>query len=186
MFNKSHQKGSITLYTGPMFSGKSSALRATMLRYYKTSVPRKCIVVRPSIDIRNDGCVKTHSGDELHMETVCVDNIMDCVDKLGEYDVIGFDEIQFFDDAVEACLKLRNQGKHVYASGLIATSDNKMWKTIINLMPHCDVIKKFKSICAVCGCDEGIYSRRKIVNNDEVCIGGSDVYVSVCYECDFI
>ena len=176
-------RGSITLYTGPMFSGKSSALRATMLRYYKTSVPRKCIVVRPNIDTRNEGYMKTHSGDELDIKTISISNVMEHIEELSQYDVIGFDEIQFFTDVVPACIALRERGKHIYASGLIATSENKMWTTIIDLMPHCDVIKKFTSICSVCGCEEGIYTKRKIASESEICIGGNDVYMTVCYKC---
>jgi thymidine kinase len=51
------------------------------------------------------------------------------------YDVIGVDEGQFFQEIVEFCELLANQGKTVVVSALDGTFERKPFGNIINLIP---------------------------------------------------
>lgn len=67
-----------------------------------------------------------------------------------QFDVIGIDEGQFFDDIVEFAETAANLGKIVIMSALNGTYEKKGWANILELIPLCEKVKKLSAICKVC------------------------------------
>ena len=91
--------GWIECICGSMFSGKSEEL----LRRIKRGVIAKqnVLLFKPSIDNRYDeNKVSTHNGNSY--ESVSIDSAEQIYDyvKDKKYDIIGIDEIQFFDNKI--------------------------------------------------------------------------------------
>ena len=89
--------GWIECICGSMFSGKSEEL----LRRIKRGVIAKqnVLLFKPSIDNRyEENKVSTHNGNSY--ESVNIDKAEQIYDYINDkkYDIIGIDEVQFFDD----------------------------------------------------------------------------------------
>ena len=183
--------GNIIMYTGPMFGGKSTRLMAEYDRFSR--VNKKCLLIRYSLDDRYENTI-THNnnygikegkyGKELisgikYNEVKCkclyeIDNI------IKDYEIIFIDEIQFFEDCDIYCEKWANENKIIRLSGLITTSDRKLFTNIENLIP---LIERIEYCSAVCTDNnkENVYFTDRInnENNDEIVIGTNDIYKPV-------
>ncbi len=106
--------GSITVYTGPMFSGKTQALMARLQS--KERAHRKVLVVKPELDDRFHSLSeivskqRTAQKFEKHasMKAYPIKSAQDLGPLIRELDpdVVGVDEAQFFDDAIGRVLDL--------------------------------------------------------------------------------
>ena len=102
----------ITVYTGPMFSGKTQALMARLQS--KQRAHKNVLVVKPALDNRYDSVAeivvkqKTAQRFEKHasMAAYPIKNAeqLGALIKQIEPDVIGVDEAQFFDEDVSKAL----------------------------------------------------------------------------------
>jgi thymidine kinase len=110
---KAKQPGSIELICGSMFSGKTEEF----IRRVKRALiaKQKVILFKPKKDDRYDAQhIITHDG--LKLESIAVSKTSDIVDVLSgkNADVVGIDEVQFFDQhIVNLCDKLANDGIRV-------------------------------------------------------------------------
>ena len=110
--------GWIECICGSMFSGKSEEL----LRRIKRGViaKQKVLLFKPSIDNRYDeNRVSTHNGNSY--DSISIEKSSDILNfvKDTKYDIIGIDEIQFFDnDIVKIINKLADDGIRVIVAGL--------------------------------------------------------------------
>ena len=110
---KSKQPGSIELICGSMFSGKTEEF----IRRVKRAViaKQKVILFKPTIDDRYEANhIISHDGRKL--ESVVASKTSEIVDKLknSSYDVVGIDEVQFFDQhIINLCNKLADDGTRV-------------------------------------------------------------------------
>src|SRR5919201_5904193 len=96
----------ITVYTGPMFSGKTQALMARLQS--KKRAHKNVLVVKPAIDNRYDSVdeivvkQKTEQKFEKHasMAAYAIKDVPELIALVREIkpDVIGVDEAQFFSD----------------------------------------------------------------------------------------
>ena len=100
--------GSITVYTGPMFSGKTQALMARLQS--KERAHRKVLVVKPELDDRFHSLgeivskQRTAQKFEKHasMAAYPIKSALDLGPLIREFDpdVVGVDEAQFFDESI--------------------------------------------------------------------------------------
>src|ERR1700679_4128674 len=110
--------GRIEVIVGPMFSGKSEEL---IRRLKRARIARQRVVCfKPDIDLRyhrtaiashsqqtHDAAVITPSSDSLRAQIFGTG-------KIEEIDVVGLDEVQFFDtDVIPLAMELVNMGKRV-------------------------------------------------------------------------
>jgi thymidine kinase len=101
---------------------------------------------------------------------------------LESVDCIGIDEGQFFDDIVEFCELNANKGKVVIVSALDSNFKKEAFGKILDLIPKCEEVTKLKAVCMICF-KEASFSKRICKNEDEILIGGSNEYISVCRKC---
>ncbi len=190
----------LEIILGPMFSGKTSRL---------VEIYKKCkfcdisvSVINHSIDNRYDEellsthdkikipCIKTDKLMELYDnkliinldELICIPRLKEIVQIL-QSEVILINEGQFFPDLQEFVKKMLFLNKKIYVCGLDGDFERKKFGQILDLIPLCDKVTKLTSLCSLCkNGTYGIFSKR-ITNEKEQTIVGSDNYIPVCRDC---
>lgn len=172
--------GDITIIVGPMFAGKTSEMIRIVERHGFAG--RKAVIIKCSRDNRySDINVVTHKGTQSSTPVICADRVGDA-DQYSEYEVVGIDEGQFFQDIMEGAVALAEAGKHVVISYLDSTYEGLPFGPVGELCAAAEHIVKLSAICA-CGA-EAHFTKRidQSVKGVEV-IGGSDMYAAVCRAC---
>ena len=143
------QFGWIEIICGSMFSGKTEELirRLNRAKYAK----QKIKVFKPIIDSRfNKDFVFSH--DKNQIESKSVSKSSDIKIKAKDYDVIGIDEAQFFDNGiVKICNDLANEGIRVIVAGLDMDYKGIPFGPMPNLMAIAEYVTKLHAICAKSG-----------------------------------
>jgi thymidine kinase len=147
---------------------------------------KKCAIVRYAGDTRYEpthGGLVDHAGREYHHVPVIVASALgDVFDELVACDVIGIDEVQFYDDNVEVIQRLANMGKIVVAAGLDGTAKGTPFKRMPELIAVAESVKKKSAVCMSCHAKAG-FTRKIGGNDEEVEIGGIGTYIAVCRDC---
>ena len=147
---ETYHSGWIECITGSMFSGKSEELIRRLRRgiYAK----QKVIVFKPAIDDRyHKEKVVSHNGNEI--EAINISTAQEILNhKLEEVNVIGIDEVQFFeDDIVNIVEKLAENGHRVIVAGLDMDFRGEPFKPMPKLLAVSEHITKLQAVCSVCG-----------------------------------
>ena len=144
------------------------------------------MIVKYEKDVRyeEDG-IATHCGMKLPatVSTTILAKITDNIIQ-EDYDVIGIDEGQFFQDVVGWSEMMANKGKIVVVAALDGTFQRKPFGDILSLIPLAESVTKLSAVCMNCF-GEASFSKRITVEEEgkvEV-IGGADKYMAVCRAC---
>lgn len=115
----SFSRGSVSVFFGPMFSGKSTSLLKKIIKY--ETLGKKVLVINYAHDTRysEDASLVTHAK-ASHKANKCFE-LKEVDDVFMNYDVIAIDEGQFFHDCAEKCDEYANAGKKVFVAALDAT-----------------------------------------------------------------
>lgn len=184
----------ITLICGPMFSGKSTMLVQKMERY--TYAKKNICLVRPKKDTRG---YFTHSGtDNVKSILKNTDGYIEIpffteelVNKLLDtYSAIFVDEYFMIENCKILCTTVKEKDVDIYFAGLLATSENKLFKEAVDILPFCDDIVKLNGVCigaddnSSCGSQYGNYSGYFGQNkkSSDILVGDS-VYRCICRKC---
>jgi thymidine kinase len=186
--SKKTSNGSLTVYTGPMYSGKTSALIAELEEGIEDQ--RKILIVKPAIDNRySEEDIVSHDGTSLQKTTghkvkrLSVDEEILLVDMI-DVELLLIDEAQFFTtlcfDWVQEYL---NRGIDVVAVGLDMDSEGKPFGSMPHLLSIANNIYKLSGVCSVCGF-EATRTFRKLTasSSNQVLIGGNETYEPRCLE----
>lgn len=180
--------GWIECICGSMFSGKSEEL----LRRIKRGViaKQKVLLFKPSIDNRYDeNRVSTHNGNSY--DSISIEKSSDILNfvKDTKYDIIGIDEIQFFDnDIVKIINKLSDDGIRVIVAGLDMDFKAEPFHPMPEIMAISEMVTKLHAVCNKCG-KEASRSQRLIngkpakYDDPVVVIGASESYEARCRHC---
>lgn len=174
-------KGKLVVNVGGMYAGKTTKLFQQGERHFRAK--RKVVYIKPLTETRfSETHIVSHNG----MKVKAIPMSPSQIDaKIGEYDVILIDEIQFFEKkVVEDILALLRAGKIIYASGLDMDFKGEGFETTKELMAIADEVKKMKAVCEIC-CDDATYSKRVSEDEEVFCLGAKDKYIAVCRECFF-
>ena len=110
---------------------------------------------------------------------------MPLIAQMKNYDVVGIDEGQFFEDIVEFCQQAANLGKIVLVAALDGTFERKPFGNIINLIPLAEKVNKLCAVCVYCT-SEAAFTKRIIESKEIQLIGGDEMYKPVCRACFFL
>lgn len=184
MFLEPHYKGQrngwIEVICGSMFSGKTEELIRRLKR--AKYAYQKVMVFKPSRDTRYDD-VKVVSHDSNIIDSTPVNISIDILTMSEDFDVIGIDEAQFFDDAiVTVCQKLAMMGKRVIVAGLDMDFAGNPFGPIPDLLAVAEYITKVHAICVHCG-NLATHSYRLSDNSDQILLGAKDLYEPRCRVC---
>jgi len=178
----SHSKdiGGINIIFGPMFSGKSSELLKIIKKY--DILGKKQFVINNKIDIRY-GENKIISHDKKEYECHGCSELVPLFTNptFINSDIIIIDEAHFFDDLEEFVKKSCDiYHKIIYIAGLNGDYKREQIGQINNLCTQVDTITKLNALCIKCkDGTPGIFSKR-IVNDDNKILVGSEEYMAVC------
>jgi thymidine kinase len=174
------RRGSIELITGSMFSGKTEELIRRLRRAQFAGL--KVEIFKPSLDNRySEKRVVSH--DEKSIVSTPVDNAGSILLLAGDVDVVGIDEVQFFDESViDVCNALADGGLRVIVAGLDMDFMGKPFGPIPKLLSVAEFITKVHAICMRCG-NLAQYSFRKSDEEQVVLLGEKDKYEPLCRTC---
>ncbi|RMG80370.1 MAG: thymidine kinase [Bacteroidetes bacterium] len=165
-----------------MFSGKTEELirRLKRARFAKQSVE----IFKPQIDTRYDEeKVVSHDANEIHSTPVPASANIPLM--VGNVDVVGIDEAQFFDmELVHVCNQLANMGIRVIVAGLDMDYRGEPFGPMPYLMATAEYVTKVHAICVKCG-NLANYSHRFIPDEKRVLLGETDSYEPLCRKCYF-
>jgi thymidine kinase len=169
------------IYTGPMFSSKTSRLLASLERYRYQH--KKIAVFKPSMDDRYSlGEVVTHGG--WKTPAMCIKTGVDILEHLANIDdspnVIAVDEAFMIPGISETLIWLYRSGFTVLVSSLEMSATGKPFHEIEKMMVWATHIEKCTAVCTVCGRDAH-YTHKKQTGGDEIEVGGSELYEPRCF-----
>ena len=134
---ETYHSGWIECITGSMFSGKSEELIRRLKRgmYAK----QKVVVFKPAIDNRYQA-ITIKAAEEIFEQ------------DLTGVDVIGIDEVQFFEHSVvDIAQEVAEQGHRVIVAGLDMDFRGEPFEPMPQLMAVSELVTKLQAVCAVCG-----------------------------------
>lgn len=182
MFLESNNNsGYIEVVCGSMFSGKTEELIRRIKRVQIAGQQFK--VFKPKIDNRySDDKVVSHSKNEIH--SIVVDKAVDILDLVDdEDDVIGVDEVQFFDEAIVAvCTALADSGRRVIVAGLDMDYTGQPFGPMPGLLSIAEYVTKVKAICMDCS-SLANFSYRLTDSEEVVMLGETKEYMPLCRKC---
>ena len=172
------QFGSIEVICGSMFSGKTEELIRRLKRAKIAN--QKIQIFKPSLDSRNNEYIESH--DKNRIKSLTVKTSYDVYDIGKDFDVIGIDEVQFFDDEiVSVCNSLANNGVRVIAAGLDMDYLGNPFGPMPNLIAIAEYVTKVHAICSKTG-NIANYSYRKNKEDSIILIGEKDEYEALSRE----
>ncbi len=187
---------SLTVYLGPMYAGKTTALLRDYSRLLKTAkTGERVALVKWQGDVRDEGnTVCAHSHPDLmqhadyHLQTLNEMGTLTMLNGLtlrGKIRHVLVDEAQFFPDLASAVERfVSDEGKHVVLSMLSGTFERKPWQDIGEIVAMADRIVHMTAICFDCNEDGAAFSF-KVSGDPKVVveIGGKSKYIAVCRSC---
>ena len=187
---------SLELFLGPMYSGKTSKLLEIYKQCSFCNIP--VAVINHCADTRyHESMLSTHDKVMIPcIQTKKLSDIWNNIDinqtftnnaskhiKLRTAEVILINEGQFFDDLYSCVNDMLLEKKKVYVAGLDGDFERNRFGQILDLIPICDSVTKFKSLCSICkNGAPGIFSLRLTKEKQQTLIG-SDNYIPVCRNC---
>jgi thymidine kinase len=169
--------GWIEVVTGCMFSGKTEEL---IRRLNRARIARQRVLVfKPRVDVRYaTGEVVSHSDGRL--PCVPVDTAAEILRHVGDAEVVGVDEAQFFDnELVAVCNRLADDGLRVVVAGLDQDFRGQPFEPMPQLLAVAEFITKTLAVCTVCG-GPANRSQRLVRRDARVLLGAGDAYEARC------
>lgn len=180
------------MISGPMFSGKSAELirRLTI----QDIAQKKIVIFKHGADDRFGHPEDISSRNGHHLSAIPVRQVSEMYDHLDStqggqgfenLDLVGIDEIQFFDrdELVALCKKLVDEhGITVIVCGLDSDYLQVPFESTAHLMALADSVYKTSAVCMQCRDTDAVYTHRLTGGEDRVEIG-SDNYEPRCRSC---
>ncbi len=180
--------GGFELICGCMFSGKTTALIHRLEQAADQGA--EVVAFTHAVDDRYRGNqLVTHGG--LSFAAVATANAEQIVALAGAADVVGIDEVQFFDASLtEACRHLIASGKYVFAAGLDRTCFGDPFEPVPALVRLATHVQRLRAQCAACGAPAE-YTQRLAADIDPIeaqatdpsLVGDASMYEPRCASC---
>ena len=175
----------LEIIIGPMFSGKTSKL----LNIYKQCkfCNIEVVVINHSSDLRYDQfMLSTH--DKNMIPCYQMDKLNNILyepfkESYNNAKVILINEAQFFPDLEETVKTMLKEQKQIYISGLDGDFKQNKFGQILDLIPLCDKVSKYTSLCAICKNGTAAIFSKRLTSEVEQLVIGSDNYLPVCRNC---
>ena len=178
--NLPQKTGWIEVVCGSMFSGKTEEL---IRRLRRAQIAKQRVAIfKPAIDTRYaEDRIVSHSG--VSLPSVTVSTAEEILDRAGDVEVVGIDEVQFFDlDLVPVCETLADRGHRVIVAGLDQDYLAQPFEPMPQLLAIAEYITKTLAICMVCG-NPANRTQRVTQRSERVLVGAADSYEARCRRC---
>lgn len=195
-------RGKLELFTGLMFSGKTSRMMFE-IRKAEEHGAGNVVIFKPTADTRRKDAIMTYHGDAMVAKEISSDapqEVFAVLDELGKnrrLNIVAFDEIQFFSPQVYGVInELLNEGYDVYAAGLETDFRGEPFGptlSLIALVRHRDYWHRLLPFCTPCN-REGkkrvaSFSQRLVDGkpapyyDETIRSGGKEDYEARCRDC---
>jgi thymidine kinase len=178
--------GWLEVVCGPMFSGKSEEMIRRLRR--AEIAGQRVVIFKPALDDRYDASdVVSHAG--IRMRAVPVGCVSDLAERARGFEVVGVDEVQFFDDEiVGTALRLADAGARVIAAGLDQDFRRLPFGPMPELLAHAEFVDKLQAVCHRCG--GGATTTQRLVDDRPapysgatIVVGANEQYEARCRDC---
>ena len=162
--------------------GSSKTANAIMVQYNYHERGQKVLMLKPKLENR-DGAVIVKSRCGLETECRYVEDVT--LEDARGYDCVIVDEAQFLTKAqVQLLVQIVDElDIPVIAYGLRTDFQENFFEGSMWLMAWADTIEEVKTICW-CGrkaiCNARVVDGRVVKEGDQILLGGSSQYVSLC------
>ena len=180
------QGGWLEVVCGPMFSGKSEEMIRRLRR--AEIAGQRVVIFKPRVDDRYDAAdIVSHAG--VRMRGVPVGSVAEIVGRAQGFEVVGIDEVQFFEPSVvPAALALAQAGVRVVAAGLDQDFRREPFGPMPLLLAHAEFVDKLQAVCHRCGgpattTQRLVDGRPAPYSGDTVVIGAAEQYEARCRDC---
>lgn len=179
--------GQIEVICGSMFSGKTEELIRRLRR--AQFARQKVQVFKPDTDDRySQSEVVTHSDECFPRQSLSAQVVPNAAALLrqvnDETEVIGVDEVQFFDPGIlEVLNKLADRGKRVIVAGLDQDYLGRPFEPMPQLMAVAEFVTKLHAVCARCGSFVANRSQRLVSTDSRILVGATKAYEPRCRRC---
>ena len=178
--------GWLEVICGPMFSGKSEEMIRRLRR--AEIAGQRIVIFKPRIDDRYDASdVVSHAG--IRMRGVPVAGVAELVERARGFEVVGIDEIQFFEpEIVAAALALADAGLRVVAAGLDQDFRRQAFGVMPELLAHAEFVDKLQAVCHRCG-GPATTTQRLVdgapapYSGATIVVGANEQYEARCRDC---
>ncbi len=169
-----------------MFSGKSEEMIRRLRR--AEIAGQRVLLFKPRIDDRYDQAdVVSHAG--VRMSAVPVTGVAEVVARARGCDVVGIDEVQFFEGSVvDAALALADGGIRVIAAGLDQDFRRLSFGPMPELLSRAEFVDKLQAVCHRCG-GPATTTQRLVdglpapYSGDTIVVGAAEQYEARCRDC---
>lgn len=173
----------LVVYTGPMFSEKTTAL----VREYRRAQRAQKRVICFKYDDQRYSNDHITSHDRQSVPAIPVrssDEIIRHLQRQVPADVILVDEVQFFDEGIVQLLNWLARHHRVVVAGLDMDRFGRPFGPMPSLLATADEVHKLKAVCSRCGADAWISAATEHnTSQEQVEIGGADKYTALCRAC---
>ncbi len=172
--------GWIEVICGSMFSGKTEEL---IRRLRRALIARQRVAIfKPVVDDRY-AADKLVTHDQISIPSIPVRHPREVLEKARDAQVLGIDEVQFFDRSlVDVCQQLAQEGKRVIVAGLDTDYRARPFEPVPDLLAVAEYITKTHAVCVVCG-NPACRTQRVVRRGERILVGGSDAYEPRCRRC---
>ncbi len=175
---------SVTVWTGPMFAQKTTALVGAVAR--RRAAGDVVHVVKHAGDERYAAAggveLVTHDGRRLAVDSAAA-RLADV--EVGDAAAVAVDEGQFFPDLVAACERWADQGRDVYVATLLSDYHREPFPEPARLLAKADAVHFGTATCTDCGADASFtfYTGPRAATQEGFVVGGADLYRPRCRAC---
>ena len=181
-----YRGGWLEVICGPMFSGKSEEMIRRLRR--AEIAGQQVVIFKPRFDDRYDATdIVSHAG--VRMRGVAVDSVAEIAARAGGHQVVGIDEVQFFEhEVVEVALGLADAGVRVVVSGLDQDFRRLPFGPMPALLSHAEFVDKLQAVCHRCG-GPATTTQRLLdgcpapYSGDTIVVGAAEQYEARCRDC---
>lgn len=174
-------RGHLEVIAGGMFSGKSEELVRRLRR--AVIAKQRIQVFKPATDTRDAPHILV-TRDNRQLDAVAVADSGELEHRIQTgVDVVGIDEVQFFDtDLVAVIQRLADAGRRVIAAGLDLDYQRQPFGPMPALLAMAEYVDKMHAVCMRCG-GRAHYSQRIAGGRQQVQVGDTDIYEARCRAC---
>jgi thymidine kinase len=167
-----------------MFSSKTSQMLAQLERFKHQK--KQVVLFKPDDDLVKYSISKvvTHGGwayDAISVSTGA-DVIEYIISLENQPDVVAIDEAFMISGIADVCIWLYRNAVNVVVASLDMSSQAKPFKEIEKMLSWATTVTKCTAVCTVCG-EDAYYTYKKIKNEDEIELGGKELYEPRCIWC---
>ena len=173
---------------GPMFSEKTTELIRRLRR--EQIAGRNVVAFKHSLDSRYEAdAITSHNGQKI--PSYLVEYLWQIPELTNEFDVVGIDEVQFFEpdgENISAITALVQKHKRVIVAGLDMTYRREPFGIMPYLLAVADDVAKLRAVCHKCG-EDAQYTQRLIdgepapFSGPTVQVGALESYEARCKNC---